>query len=171
MSTDAPSRTDDRLFAPAGEAWRPVSPDFATVELLAAVVGWVPFVAVSVVACAAWAPLWVTALVVAFWVLFWAWRVWANWRIARTWAYALAEHDLLITHGRWFKELVVVPYGRMQVVEVTAGPLLRRWGLATVTLATASASTGARVPGLPSDEAARLREELSRRGDDQAAGL
>ncbi len=40
----------------------------------------------------------------------------------------------------------VVPYGRMQYVDVTAGPLDRRLGLATVVLHTAAAATDASHP-------------------------
>jgi membrane protein YdbS with pleckstrin-like domain len=64
-----------------------------------------------------------------------------------------------------------VPYGRMQFVDVTAGPLDRRFGLASVQLHTASAATDARIPGLVPDEAARLRDRLASQGEARAAGL
>jgi membrane protein YdbS with pleckstrin-like domain len=70
-----------------------------------------------------------------------------------------------------FRSLVVVPYGRMQFVDVSAGPLDRAFGLATVQLHTAAATTDARIPGLPPAEAARLRDRLAARGEAQSAGL
>ena len=59
------------------------------------------------------------------------------------------EDDLYITHGVLFRSLVAVPYGRMQLVEVASGPLERAFGLATVTMKTASPETNAPSPGWP----------------------
>ena len=61
--------------------------------------------------------------------------------------YAERADDLLVTSGVLNRQLVVVPYGRMQFVDVTAGPLDRRFGLATVQLHTASPATDAQIPG------------------------
>ena len=87
------------------------------------------------------------------------------------WGYAEREDDLLVRRGVMFTRLSVVPYGRMQFVDVTAGPLERAFGLATVRMHTAAAATDARIPGLDRDEAARLRDQLAELGEAQAAGL
>jgi membrane protein YdbS with pleckstrin-like domain len=89
----------------------------------------------------------------------------------RSWGYAEREEDLLVRRGVMFARLSVVPYGRMQFIDVTAGPLERAFGLATVRLHTAAASTDARIPGLAREEAARLRDSLAELGESQAAGL
>jgi membrane protein YdbS with pleckstrin-like domain len=89
----------------------------------------------------------------------------------RSWGYAEREDDLLIRRGVMFARLSVVPYGRMQFIDVTAGPLERSFGLATVRLHTAAAATDARIPGLEREEAARLRDTLAELGEAQAAGL
>jgi len=89
----------------------------------------------------------------------------------RWWGYAEREDDLLVRRGVAFARLSVVPYGRMQFIDVTAGPLERAFGLATVRLHTAAAATDARIPGLEADEAARLRDRLAELGEAQAAGL
>jgi hypothetical protein len=88
-----------------------------------------------------------------------------------SWGYAEREDDLLVRRGVMFARLSVVPYGRMQFIDVTAGPLERSFGLATVRLHTAAAATDARIPGLESEEAARLRDSLAELGEAQAAGL
>ena len=88
-----------------------------------------------------------------------------------SWGYAEREDDLLVRRGVMFARLSVVPYGRMQFIDVTAGPLERAFGLATVRLHTAAATTDARIPGLESEEAARLRDRLAELGEAQAAGL
>jgi membrane protein YdbS with pleckstrin-like domain len=91
-----------------------------------------------------------------------------NWR---SWGYVEREDDLYITHGVMFRNLIAVPYGRMQLVEVESGPLERAYGLASVTLKTASPETGARIPGLTPEEATRLRDRLTELGEAHASGL
>jgi membrane protein YdbS with pleckstrin-like domain len=89
----------------------------------------------------------------------------------RSWGYAERADDLLVRRGVMFARLSVVPYGRMQFIDVTAGPLERAFGLATVRLHTAAAATDARIPGLEREEAGRLRDRLAEVGEAQAAGL
>jgi hypothetical protein len=96
---------------------------------------------------------------------------WLAGRRYRSWGYAERQDDLLIRRGVMFTRLSVVPYGRMQFIDVTAGPLERVFGLATVRLHTAAAATDARIPGLVREEAARLRDRLAELGEAQAAGL
>jgi membrane protein YdbS with pleckstrin-like domain len=87
------------------------------------------------------------------------------------WRYAERDDDLLVSRGVMIKRLTVVPYGRMQFVDVTAGPVDRLFGLATVQLHTAAAATDAKIPGLTSAEAQRLRDQLAALGESRAAGL
>ena len=88
-----------------------------------------------------------------------------------SWGYAERDDDLLVRRGVMFARLSVVPYGRMQFIDVSAGPLERAFGLATVRLHTAAAATDARIPGLEREEAGRLRDRLTELGESQAAGL
>ncbi|WP_129661363.1 PH domain-containing protein [Rothia uropygialis] len=92
-------------------------------------------------------------------------------RRARARGYSEREDDLLIRHGVLWHKINAVPYGRLQTVEVSVGPLERKFGLAKVELHTASSSTDAKIEGISAQDAARLREELSKRGDDRLAGL
>jgi membrane protein YdbS with pleckstrin-like domain len=92
-------------------------------------------------------------------------------RRVRAWAYAERDDDLLVRRGVMFRRLSVIPYGRMQFVDVTAGPIERSFGLATVRMHTAAAASDARIPGLPGDEAGRMRDKLTRLGEARAAGL
>ena len=91
-------------------------------------------------------------------------------RVGR-WGYLEREDDLLVRRGVMVRRLSVVPYGRMQFVDVTAGPVERSFGLATVRLHTAAAASDARIPGLEAAEAARLRDQLAALGEANAAGL
>ena len=89
----------------------------------------------------------------------------------RAWAYAEREDDLLVRRGVLFARLSVVPYGRMQFIDVAAGPLERAFGLATLKMHTAAAASDARIPGLTVAEATRLRDRLAELGEAQAAGI
>jgi len=157
-------------FDPPGEPWVRVSPRLATVRRLGLVLGWLPLTGLAVVALwlvHVWAGL--LAAVVGIALLGWSWLVVG--RTVRSWGYAERADDLLVTRGVLRRQLVVVPYGRMQFVDVTAGPLDRRFGLATVQLHTAAAATDATIPGLVPAEAARLRDRLAARGEATAAGI
>ena len=99
----------------------------------------------------------------------WAWVIIG--RQVRAWGYAERADDLLVRRGVSWRTVVVVPYGRMQYVDVYAGPVDRVFGLAKVQLHTASARSDASIPGLPPQEAARLRDRLASRGEARLAGL
>ncbi|WSA47642.1 PH domain-containing protein [Streptomyces sp. NBC_01803] len=102
-------------------------------------------------------------------VLIWGWpALGRNWR---SWRYLERDDDLLISRGVLWRQLTVVPYGRMQLVEVTSGPLERRFGLARLQLHTAAAATDATIPGLAPAEAERLRDRLTELGEARSAGL
>ncbi|WP_189168829.1 PH domain-containing protein [Pilimelia anulata] len=114
-----------------------------------------------------------TVLLVAGWAVLGGTlvRTWSTFRAVRAWGYAEREHDLLVRHGLLVRRLSIVPYSRMQFVDVAAGPVERAFDLATVTLHTASAASDARIPGLPPAEARRLRDRLAALGADPSAGL
>lgn len=98
----------------------------------------------------------------------------ADWAVRRryhAWGYLERDDDLLVRRGVLIRRLSVVPYGRMQFVDVTAGPIERAFKIATVRLHTAAAASDARIPGLAAPEAARLRDRLAARGEARAAGL
>ncbi|MFE2477299.1 PH domain-containing protein [Streptomyces sp. NPDC059389] len=114
-------------------------------------------------------PAWAAAGAVWLVALVWGWVVLGrNWR---SWRYAERADDLLISRGVLWRAQTVVPYGRMQLVEVTSGPLERRFGLASVQLHTAAAATDAKIPGLVPAEAQRLRDRLTELGEARSAGL
>ena len=96
---------------------------------------------------------------------------WFSHRRFRAWRYQERNEDLLVARGVMVRRLSVVPYGRMQFVEVTAGPVERIFHLSTVKLHTAAAASDARIPGLEVDEAARLRDRLTELGEAMAAGM
>ena len=162
----------DDLFSPPGTAWRAVSPQLRRLRravLSGLVASGLVVVAVLAVAFG-WPMAWSAALAVVLLVVLGAgwWLIGHN---VRAWGYAERDDDLYIKHGAMFRQLVAVPYGRMQYVDVNAGPFEQMYGIASVRLHTASPRSGAKIPGLPADEAARLRDRLTELGESQAAGL
>lgn len=85
--------------------------------------------------------------------------------------YKLRQDDLLFRRGIMFERIVAVPYGRLQLVDVNRGPLLRMLGLSTLKFVTASIATGVNLPGLPADEAEQLRDRLVALAETRRSGL
>jgi membrane protein YdbS with pleckstrin-like domain len=98
------------------------------------------------------------------------WERFLTRRVA-AWGYAERREDLMVRRGVMIRRLSVIPYGRMQFIDVTAGPVERSLGLATLRMHTAAAASDARIPGLDRAAAAKLRDQLAALGEAQAAGL
>lgn len=165
----------DPLFAPPTEQWQRLSPRYLWVRIIATVIGWLVFFAIVLV------PLALFTLGTD-----WAWTFWAGgavavaifvWRLVRTprwvrrWGYAERDDDVFITRGLLSREFVCVPYGRMQLVEVHAGPIDRMFGLATVRMVTASSSGAVSIPGLDRAAAEAVRDRFINRGEHLRAGI
>ena len=162
--------TQAEPFDPDGVTWTPVSPRLAaarrtTNTLVLAVLALVAAVPSIVLGRPVMLVLPGVVLVLAVWL----WILVG--RQVRSKAYAEREDDLLYRSGVMWRRIVVVPYGRMQYIDVEAGPIDRAFGIAKVQLHTASASSDAAIPGLVPAEAARLRDRLASRGQAQLAGL
>ncbi|MBM0233029.1 PH domain-containing protein [Micromonospora sp. STR1_7] len=150
--------------------WQSISSDLIWVELIRLAV----VVAVGLALTATGWVLtghWLFGVALAVVVVLGLWRAVAVVRAVRAWGYAEREDDLLVRHGLLVRRLSIVPYSRMQFVDVSAGPLERAFNLATVQLHTAAAASDARVPGLRPAEASRLRDRLTALGEDRAEGL
>lgn len=149
---------------------RRISPRFWAARQLLLALFAVPALAAALVAAAAlhvgaaWALPLVVVAIVAF-----AWAV--EFGRYRSWGYAEREDDLIVNRGLMFRRLSIVPYGRMQFIDVSAGPIDRIFGLATVQLHTAAAATDARIPGLRRDDANQMRDRLTASGEAHATGL
>lgn len=79
----------------------------------------------------------------------------------RSWGYEMGEDELHVQHGLWMRARTVVPFGRVQHIDVTQGPLERRFGLGTLVLHTAGTRHSAvHLPGLEHDEAGRMRDHI-----------
>jgi membrane protein YdbS with pleckstrin-like domain len=166
-------------FAPDGVRWTPVSARLASLRRIGVAVP-MALLAALLIGAGRWLAAdgydgsvgmglltWAALLPLAF--LAWAW--WLIGRQVGSISYAERDDDLLIRHGIMWRSLVVVPYGRLQYVDVETGPVARLFGIASVQLHTASAGSHARIPGLLPAEASRLRDQLASRGQARLAGL
>ncbi|GAB3553052.1 PH domain-containing protein [Arthrobacter tumbae] len=163
---------------PAGIEWTRVSPKYLRVRLVGWAIGSLIFLVIFSVPLVLLLtgvlprfPFLLAWLLPAVVVLFAGWRGLLLPRQVRAIGYAERNEDLLVRQGLFFQRTMVVPYGRMQYVDVAVGPIERALGLCTLKLHTASPGTNAEIPGLPSSEGARLREQLSARGEAKLAGL
>jgi uncharacterized protein len=159
-----------RLDLDAGGEWHRVSPKYVVVEIVGTVI-------FGVIACGLALALWLGAGA--------QWAVYPGGAIAlvtivnliveprrvRSIGYRLRADDLLFRRGILFQRFVAVPYGRMQLVDITRGPVARWLGLADLKFVTAAASSGVAIPGLPEDEAERLRDRLVDLAESRRAGL
>jgi uncharacterized protein len=160
-------------FTPAQDTWHRVSPRMATARrVVLGIVMSFPVSVSSVAVGLASGPVRTVAAAVLFVLLvFTGWLYWLIGRQVAAYGFAESDEDLLVTSGVMFKRLVIVPYGRMQLVDVVAGPIDRLFGITTVQLHTAAATTDASIPGLLPRDAAAVRDRLASLGEKRSAGL
>ena len=79
----------------------------------------------------------------------------------RHWSYAMGEDALRTAHGFLVRKETVVPFARVQHLDIARGPVERSLGLATLILHTAgSYNSTVKLPGLPTDRAIAMREAI-----------
>ena len=75
--------------------------------------------------------------------------------------YQLGADRLRVVRGLIFRSDSVVPFGRVQHIDVHQGPLERFYGLATLVLHTAgNHNASVALPGLAHEDALAMREEI-----------
>jgi membrane protein YdbS with pleckstrin-like domain len=80
---------------------------------------------------------------------------------------ALREHDIAYRSGLYWRKTVMLAYNRVQHVEVSSGPLQRKFGLASVKFFTAGGSSvDLKVDGLTRERAEQMRAYIIAGKDD-----
>jgi membrane protein YdbS with pleckstrin-like domain len=149
-STDLLDGTEHGLDPRIGGVWAALS---AAVPLVVAAGGAIAIV----VAGAGLGPalvVFVVGILLAVLAAWWARLAWARWR----WR-ALSD-ALDLRHGVLISVESLVPYHRIQPIDVVRDPLERLLGLSSLILRTASASSDGKIPGLPASTADALRARL-----------
>ena len=154
--------------------WQRISMRYAIVESIGTVIWWV------IVAVGATVPIWFANDGEMPW---WGWLpligaivlmvlgVLFAFLRTRTIGYLERQDDLLVRRGMLFRRFVAVPYGRMQIVDITQGPIERMFGLKTLKFVTAAASSAITIPGMPGSTAEELRDRLVAVSESRRAGL
>lgn len=187
IATDAaPAGADDvldagtyeRIREPRGAArlplgdgvWHQISRRYVTVRLISTGAFLAVVVAAVLVAALAlhWTWAWIPGAAIAVVTL---WTLAILPRQARAYGYQLRADDLVFRRGILWQRMVAVPYGRMQLVDITHGPLDRGFGIAQLKLVTAAAATGVTIPGLSQEAAERLRDTLIEVAETRRTGL
>jgi membrane protein YdbS with pleckstrin-like domain len=174
LGTDAFARLTEprggaRLALDDG-AWHQISPKYVIVQLISTgtmlLIVVAAMLVVSLVFDQRWAFIPGGILTV---ILVWTLAIMP--RQARSIGYRLRQDDLVFRRGILWQRLVAVPYGRMQLVDITHGPLDRGFGIAQLKLVTAAAVTGVVIPGLPQQAAEDLRDVLIEVAETRRTGL
>lgn len=84
----------------------------------------------------------------------------------RTWSYRLGDEALEVVRGALFRQRSVIPYFRVQNVELSSGPLERRLGLVRLKVRTAAPGSDAEIPGLREPDAVAARARILERAGD-----
>ncbi len=75
--------------------------------------------------------------------------------------FSIAQERLRVVRGILFRSDTVVPFGRVQHIDVDQGPLERFYGLATLTVHTAgNHNSSVHLPGLAHEDAVAMREQI-----------
>ena len=92
-------------------------------------------------------------------------------RQAKAIGYMLRADDIVFRKGILWQRMIAVPYGRMQLVDITQGPLDRAFGVSQLKMVTAAATTGVQIPGLAQAAAEALRDTLIEVAETRRTGL
>lgn len=136
-----------------------------------------PWTVVPAVACAVTAVIFSGTVSLVLWsatavlLVVLLWQVWLIPAQAHRYRWTETADELVIAKGRLWRTVTVVPYGRIQYVDVTAGPVQRAFGIKKVDLHTASATSDSSVVGLAEADADALRDRLAVAARERMSGL
>ncbi|MFN2746721.1 MULTISPECIES: PH domain-containing protein [Bacillus] len=106
-------------------------------------------------------PLWIGILAGAVWLILSIFTIWIIPNLRhKIWRYEVHENEIDIQHGIFVVTRVIVPMVRVQHVDTSQGPLLRKYNLASVQISTAATTHS--IPALDMEEADQLRDFISR---------
>jgi membrane protein YdbS with pleckstrin-like domain len=79
----------------------------------------------------------------------------------RYWGYDIRDDAIDIQSGFFIIKRVLIPINRVQHIDLAAGPILRKYGLASVEITTAGSNH--LIPALSQETALNIREKLNQR--------
>jgi membrane protein YdbS with pleckstrin-like domain len=143
-----------------GDELTPLHPNYVKVVRLGTVIFTLPFVigalVLELVHVLPHGAFLVPVLLLALWLI-----VRAPLRRYHARGFQMGADRLRVVRGLLFRSDTVVPFGRVQHIDVHQGPIERGYGLATLILHTAgNHNASVRLPGLGHDDALTMREDI-----------
>ena len=165
----AEPRSENRLVLASG-VWHQISPKYVRVQFISTgsflLIVIAAMLVLTLLMHQPWA--WIPGGILTV-ILVWTLAILP--RQARSIGYQLRDDDLVFRRGILWQRFVAVPYGRMQLVDITHGPLDRGFGIAQLKFVTAAATTGVVIPGLEQQTAETLRDHLIEVAESRRTGL
>lgn len=162
---------------PADIEWKRVSPKYFKVRMISRAIWSLIMIALAclpllLTEVLGWwnMPLWLSVSLAAVMVV---WQIWLTVivsRQVRALGYSERAEHLLTRRGIMFRKVRAVPYGRIQFIDVSSGPIENMVGLSHLDIKTAGGASTV-LPGLDRTEAQRLREILTDLSDTKMVGL
>ena len=106
-------------------------------------------------------PMWTSGVIIALILAVILFIYWITLKSFHHKQYALRTHDISYKEGLWWKQNTVIPFNRIQHVEVQQGPIQRLFDLAKIKIYTAGGSTSdLSISGLYVDTAHKLKHYI-----------
>ena len=141
----------------------PLHPDHVKVLRISALFYLVPLLIAAIVfELIGFAPAGIFVVPVLVFAVLVLWRVPLRRYHAK--GYRMGSDRLRVVRGLWFRSDTVVPFGRVQHIDVHQGPVERHYDLATLVLHTAGThNASVALPGLLNETALEMRETIRER--------
>lgn len=102
---------------------------------------------------------WILIGFTVFSVLSTIWSLINPFLLYKNWRYDVSEEFLQLKSGVWVEKHQLVPMTKIQSVATKQGPLLRRYGLCSLSIETMGSSHA--IPALPKEVASELRNQIA----------
>lgn len=110
----------------------------------------------------AW-PVWIFWILIGIFVFTLLLMIWSTYLrprfLYKNWRYDVNEEFLQLKSGAFFETYTLIPMTKIQSVETSQGPILRKYGLFSLTVQTIASSHA--IPALSEATAMKLREEIA----------
>ena len=103
--------------------------------------------------------IWIGLVVLDFLGILWSYYV-SSPIYYKTFRYGVTDNFLYIKCGIWTREEVVVPMTKIQMIELTQGIIMRKYGVRSIEIKTMQG--GVTIPHIDEDVAIKLRDDLSK---------
>ncbi|GIN73612.1 UPF0699 transmembrane protein YdbS [Bacillus sp. J14TS2] len=151
MNMEQPAK---QISARGLKVWRITGAIYSIIILLVVIGGAIAFYFLK------W-PLWIVYVAAGLFVVLTILNVFTIPTIRwRRWRYEVREQEIELQHGIFIITRTLVPMVRVQHVDTTQGPLLRKYRLATIQISTAA--TQHEIPAVDLQEAEEMRHAISR---------